>query len=133
LVKRLALSTVDEALENERTIPDSSQSAWRNRQVVADEIELREPRLPRKIRLARVGHSDLASLDREHLGGFFLPHKNRLTLAASTLAADCADDADGPLSPRWKPRVQSGAAHPRHPRNPRLKTLSLRILRIFVG
>ena len=31
-----------------------------------------------------MGHSDLASLDREHLGGFFFPHKNRLTLATST-------------------------------------------------
>ena len=61
-----------------RTILDSGQSARRDRQVVAHEVEFRELRLLRKIQLVGVRHADLASLDREHLGGFFFAHKNRL-------------------------------------------------------
>jgi hypothetical protein len=52
-------------LENERTIPDAKESARRDRQIVAHEIEFRELRLLRKIRLVGVGHTDLASLDRQ--------------------------------------------------------------------
>ena len=78
LIKRLALGAVDEAFENERTILDSGQSAGRDRQIVAHEVEFRELRLPGKIRLVRVRHADLASFDREQLGGFFFSHKYRL-------------------------------------------------------
>jgi hypothetical protein len=70
----LAFGTVDEALENQRTIPDSSESARGDRQIVADEIEFRELRLLRKIRLVGMGHTDLASLDRQNLGCVILFH-----------------------------------------------------------
>ncbi len=42
LIKRLALGAIDEALENDRTIPDSGQRARRDGQVVADKIEFRD-------------------------------------------------------------------------------------------
>ena len=47
------LGAVDETLEHERTIPDSGQSARRDRQVVANEVEFRELGLLREIRLVR--------------------------------------------------------------------------------
>jgi hypothetical protein len=46
----------------------ASESARRDRQIVADEIEFRELRLLGKIRLVGVGHTDLASLDRQNRG-----------------------------------------------------------------
>ena len=78
LIKRLALGAVHEALEHDRTILDSGQSARRDRQVVAHEVEFRDFRLLRKIQLVGVRDTDLAPVDREHLGGFFFLHKNRL-------------------------------------------------------
>ncbi len=74
LIERLAFGAVDEALENQRTIPDSGESARRDRQVVAHEIEFRELRLPGKVRLVRVGYTNLASLDRQDLGCAILLH-----------------------------------------------------------
>ncbi len=82
LIKRLAFGAVHESLENDRTIPDSGESARRDRQVVANQVEFRELRLPGKIKLVRMRDADLASLDREHLGGFFFSHENRLHLLA---------------------------------------------------
>ena len=40
LVERLALGAVDEALEHDRPIADAGERARRDRQVVADEVEL---------------------------------------------------------------------------------------------
>ncbi len=50
LIKGLAFGAVDEALEHHRTIPDSGQSARRDRQIIADDVELRELRLPARNR-----------------------------------------------------------------------------------
>jgi hypothetical protein len=74
LIERLAFGTVDEAFENERTILDASESARRDRQIVAHEIEFRELRLLRKIQLLGMGHLDLAPLDRQDLGCVSLQH-----------------------------------------------------------
>ena len=49
-------------------------------EVVADEVEFRELRLLRKVQLVGVRDADLASVDREHFGGVFFSHKNRLHL-----------------------------------------------------
>jgi hypothetical protein len=61
-------------LENERTLPDSAESARRDRQIVAHEIEFQELRLLGKTRLVGVGHTDLASLDRQNGGCVILHH-----------------------------------------------------------
>jgi hypothetical protein len=45
LIVGLALGAIYEALENQRTIPDSNENTRRNRQIVAYEIEFRELRL----------------------------------------------------------------------------------------
>ena len=42
LIERLTFGAVNEALENHRTIPDSGQSARRDRQIIADEVEFRD-------------------------------------------------------------------------------------------
>src|SRR6266404_1067005 len=92
LIKRLGFGAVDEALENNRTIPDSSKSARRNRQIVAYEIEFRELRLFREIRLVRMGHRDFASLDRQNLRGDFLLHKKQANIPSLNLSLlSCRD------------------------------------------
>src|SRR5260370_28787110 len=78
LIKRLTFGAVNEPLENQGTIPDSTQSARRDRQIIAEDVKFRQLRLARKIELVRVRHADLASLDGEQLGGFFFPHKKSL-------------------------------------------------------
>ena len=78
LVERLALGAVDEALQHDRPIADAAQRAGRHREVVADEVELRELRLPREIGLVRVGDPDLAPVDREHRRFRCLGHDFRL-------------------------------------------------------
>jgi hypothetical protein len=80
LIEGLAIGAVDEALENQRTIPASGESARRVRQIVAHDIEFRELCLLGEIRLVRVDHTDLASLDRQNLGCVILHHCIRLTL-----------------------------------------------------
>jgi hypothetical protein len=42
LVKRTLLGTVHETLQNNRTVPDSSEGSWRNREIVAHEIQFRD-------------------------------------------------------------------------------------------
>ena len=76
LIERLAFGAVDEALEHDRTIADAGESARRDRQVVAHEVELRELRLLGEIRLVGVGDTDLASVDRQNLGCVFLHHES---------------------------------------------------------
>ena len=60
LIKRLAFGAINESLENDRAILDPGESARRDGQVVADEIEFRELCLSGKIRLVRVCHADFA-------------------------------------------------------------------------
>jgi hypothetical protein len=55
-------------------IPDSAESARRDCQVVAYEVELRELRLFREVQLLGMRHANLAPLDGEHLDAFFFPH-----------------------------------------------------------
>src|SRR5438105_5703673 len=78
LIKRLAFGSVDESFENDGAILNSGESAGRDRQIVADDIEFRELGLFREVGLPGVGHADFVSLDREQLGVFFLAHNLRL-------------------------------------------------------
>jgi hypothetical protein len=61
LVKRLGLGPVDEPLQDDRAVADSAEGALGHRDIVLDDIELREARLLRKIRLARVGDGHLVA------------------------------------------------------------------------
>jgi len=79
LIKRLTFGAVNEPLENERTIANPGKSTRRDGQVVANDVEFREPSLPGKIGFVRVRHADLVSLDREQLGCFFFSHQNQST------------------------------------------------------
>ena len=72
LIERLALGAVDESLENDRTVPDPTQRARRDRQVIAHQIEFGQLRLLREIRLVRMRHADLAPVDGKHFGSFVL-------------------------------------------------------------
>src|SRR6185437_16392557 len=76
LIKSRGLGPVHEALENNRTVPNSSQRTRRNRQVITDEIEFRNARL-REIKLVGMGDADFTSINREQLAGFRLHHGNR--------------------------------------------------------
>ena len=49
LIKRLPLGAIDEALEHDRSIPNTAERALRDREVVADEFDLRELRLFREV------------------------------------------------------------------------------------
>ena len=80
LIKRLTLGPVYVTFENQRTIPYSTESARRDRQIVADKIEFRELRLPGKIWFLGVGHTDLAALDRQSFGCVVLHNWITLTL-----------------------------------------------------
>src|SRR5581483_10896373 len=71
LVKSLALRAIDESLQHQGTIADARQSARCNREVITDEVEFGELRLPRKVQLVRVCDVDLAALNPEHLGTLF--------------------------------------------------------------
>src|SRR5438477_6571256 len=91
-IKCLCFGAVDETLENQRTISDSSESARRNRQIVAYKIEFREPGLPGEIRLVGVGYRDFASLDRQNLCGDFLLHKKQANIPSLNLSLlSCRD------------------------------------------
>ena len=79
MIKGLTLGTVNETLENDRTIADSGERARRDRQVVPHEIEFRDSRLCRKIQFVRMSYADFMPCNREHLAGFLLVHKDRLT------------------------------------------------------
>jgi hypothetical protein len=61
-------------LRPDETIPDTGESARRDRQVIAHEIEFRELGLLGKIRLVGVGDADFASLDRQNFGCIVLHH-----------------------------------------------------------
>ena len=76
LVEGVGVRAVDEALQHDRTIADAVQRAFRDRQVVRDQLELREPQLLREVRLARVGDADLAARDLEN-SRLFLGHRVR--------------------------------------------------------
>src|SRR5206468_9272596 len=64
LVKRLAFRSVYETLEDDWTVLNSRERAWRDRKVVAYEVKFGELGLFGEIRLVGVGHSDLAAVDR---------------------------------------------------------------------
>src|SRR5437868_10584625 len=82
LIERWSLGAIHEPLEDDRTVPDSSKRARRNRQVVTNKIEFRDGRL-RKINLVWMCDADFASINREQLAGFLLRHENRLTPAVA--------------------------------------------------
>ena len=63
LIEGLLLGTVHEALQDERAIPNSCQSAVRNREVVPHEFELGDLDFPGEVRLARMRDADLTSGD----------------------------------------------------------------------
>ena len=79
LVERLALGAVDEALEHDRPIADAAERAVRDRQVVANQVQLGELRLLRKIGLAGMGDADLAPAHVQDLGILFLGHGAKAT------------------------------------------------------
>src|SRR5262245_31491418 len=80
LVEGFAFGSVHEALEHDGTIADARECALRDGQVVADEIELREPTFPaRKVELARMRDPHLSPLDREDLRRLFLGHAGEAT------------------------------------------------------
>src|SRR5262249_56551361 len=79
LVERLALRAVHEPLQHDRAVADPAQRAFRDREVVADDVELRETRLRGEIRLVRVRDPHLAPVDLEDLRGIFLGHGRNAT------------------------------------------------------
>jgi len=88
LIERLAVGAVDEPLEHDGPIANTEQGTRRDREVIADEIELRDLRLAVKYSLLRVRDLDLAALDREDLRRFFLCHDESLSLVTDEGAAD---------------------------------------------
>ena len=78
LIKCFTFGAVDKPFENDRPIHNSGESAGRDRQIVAHDVEFRELRLFRKIWLVRVRYPDFVALNREQFGGFFLGHYNSL-------------------------------------------------------
>src|SRR5262245_54968299 len=75
LVERLAFGSIDKTFEDERTIANSRKGARRDRKVVADEIQLGELYLFGKVELVRVSHTDLTSVDQQHLGRTIFCHE----------------------------------------------------------
>src|SRR5438132_4752323 len=63
LIEGLTVGAVDEALENDGAILDSIEGGGSDGEIVAYEVELRELRLLRKVRLGGVRDLDLASID----------------------------------------------------------------------
>ena len=89
LIEGLALGTVDEALENQRAIANSSESARGDGEIVAYEIKFGELGLLGKIRFIRMGYTDFATLDRQNLGFVVFHHRisATLTIAAKLFTA----------------------------------------------
>jgi len=67
LIKCLRLGAVDETLENNWPIANSSKRTRRDREIVLNKFELGNFRLGGKIKLRRVRDLDLAPFNREHL------------------------------------------------------------------
>src|SRR6185312_12169297 len=63
LVKDLAVGSVNEALENDRPVANACQRARRYREVVADDIDLRELRGLREIGLGGMRDANFAPVD----------------------------------------------------------------------
>ena len=78
LIEGRLLGTVHEALQDERPIPNSCQSAVRNRKVVLHELKLGNLDFPGEVRLARMRDADLTSGDLQRLVVFLATHTNRL-------------------------------------------------------
>ena len=79
LIESLALGAVDEALEHDRTVREFRPE--RPARPTGSNAPGRVSRLSsacEKYSLSGMRHADFASVDREHLGGFFFLHKNRL-------------------------------------------------------
>ncbi len=74
LIEGFGFRAVDEALEDQRAIADAGESAGRNGKIVADEVELGELDLPRKVELIGMGDADFAACDGEDFGCFFRFH-----------------------------------------------------------
>ena len=105
LVEDLAVGAVDEPLEHERPVRDPREGARRDGQVVAHDVELRELRVLREIRLARVGDADFAPAHGEDLGCLFRRH--------------AADATSGPWPTRNKTSSTCSASSPSSPSSTR--------------
>jgi hypothetical protein len=79
----LTFGAVDEPLEDQRTIPDASESAGRNREIVAHEVELGDLCLFGKIGFIGMGNPDFASFNEQNFGCVVLAHGIPLTVAQS--------------------------------------------------
>src|SRR6202020_388036 len=78
LVKSRLLRSIYKSLQNDRTIPNSGQSAGSDREVILHKVELGEPHLLREVRLVRVGDRNFPSFDPNYFAGFLLGHGPRL-------------------------------------------------------
>src|SRR3954471_1044981 len=73
LVKGWSLGAVHESLEDDRTVPNSSERSRRNRQIVANQVEFCNARLREK-ELVRIRDTDFTPVNRQQLAGFRLGH-----------------------------------------------------------
>ena len=83
LIESLFFRSVDESLKNDRPVADAIESAGSDGQVIADDIELGELHLPRKVRLLWTGDTDFPPVDGQQLSFGFLFHALRLHRAAA--------------------------------------------------
>src|SRR4029077_17802007 len=79
LIKGFCLGAVDETLENNWTISDSGERAWRNGQIIAHKIEFRDARLRREVQFVGMCYLNITSLDRQYLAGCFFRHQTSLS------------------------------------------------------
>src|SRR6476661_304684 len=75
LVERFTLGAVDEALEHDGPIPNACDGAVRDRQVILDDVALRQLDAAGEVRLVRVRDADLAAADRKHFARLFALHR----------------------------------------------------------
>ena len=78
LIECLRLGAVDETFQNDRSILNPCQRTRSDGEIVADEVELGDFYLRRKIQLLRVRDLDFPPVDREHFMVGFLCHNTRL-------------------------------------------------------
>jgi hypothetical protein len=79
LIEDLALGTIDEPLENDRTIANPAHGTVGDGKVVPNDLELGELRVLREVRFGRVGDADLLARNRQHFGWLFRRHESEVT------------------------------------------------------
>lgn len=77
MIKRLSFGAVHEAFENYGAVAYPGQGTGRDREVIANEIELRDSNLRREVQLVRMRDLDFAPVDGETFA-CFLRHNDRL-------------------------------------------------------